>query len=107
MDLDLLTRELARFPEAFRPEPKPDFAARRGGRATIRAAAKFRATPERVFDAWLAPAVAGRWLFATAWRPMTRVAIDARVGGSFCFEERTGGAEHSGVYIEIDPPQRL
>ncbi len=77
--------------------------------ATIRVTRRFSAPPERVFDAFLEPEVAGRWLFATALRPMTDVAIDARVGGSFRFAARRDDEiiEHRGEYIEIVPHRRL
>lgn len=70
---------------------------------------RFRAPPQRVFEAWLDPALVGRWLFATATRPMTDVAIDARVGGSFRLVDRgsNGISEHQGKYIEIVPHRRL
>jgi uncharacterized protein YndB with AHSA1/START domain len=69
----------------------------------------YAAPPARVFDAWLAPQLAGLWLFATASRPMVKVAIDARSGGAFCFVERRAGAliEHRGRYVEILRPRRL
>jgi uncharacterized protein YndB with AHSA1/START domain len=75
----------------------------------IRLTRRFRASPQRVFDAWLDPGVAGQWLFATALRPMTKVAIDARVGGAFRLEDRRGGeiVAHDGRYIEIVPHRRL
>jgi uncharacterized protein YndB with AHSA1/START domain len=75
----------------------------------IRVTRCFSAPPERVFDAWLDPGVAGKWLFATASRPMARVKIDARVEGSFCFVDRQDGdeVEHTGEYIEIVRPRRL
>jgi uncharacterized protein YndB with AHSA1/START domain len=75
----------------------------------IRVTRRFRAPPERVFDAWLDPEAAGQWLFATASRPMTRVEIDARAAGSYFFAVRRNGAlvEHSGEYIEIVPHRRL
>jgi uncharacterized protein YndB with AHSA1/START domain len=77
--------------------------------AAICITSRFGAPPEQVFDAWLDPEVAGRWLFATASRPMTRVEIDARVEGSFCFAEQRDGAtiEYSGEYVEIIPHRRL
>lgn len=70
---------------------------------------RFRAPPQRVFEAWLDPALVGRWLFATATRPMTDVAIDARVGGSFRLVDRgsNGISEHQGKYVEIVPHRRL
>jgi uncharacterized protein YndB with AHSA1/START domain len=52
-------------------------------RAAIHVARRFSAPPERVFNAWLDPEVARKWLFATALHPMTEVEIDARVGGTF------------------------
>jgi len=75
----------------------------------IRVSRRFSAPPEQVFDAWLDPNVAGKWLFATALHPMTQVEIDARAGGSFRFAERRDRAiiEHIGEYIEIVPHRRL
>jgi uncharacterized protein YndB with AHSA1/START domain len=96
----------------------PAMLAERGGgtsgrrapeRPAIRVRRRFMAPPQRVFDAWLDPEVAGTWLFATASRPMARVDIDGRVEGAFCFVERHGGTviEHTGEYLEITPPSRL
>jgi len=70
---------------------------------------RFGAPPQRVFQAWLDPQIAGQWLFATALRPIARVEIDARVAGSFCFVDRHDyrTIEHSGEYIEIVPHRRL
>jgi uncharacterized protein YndB with AHSA1/START domain len=77
--------------------------------AGIRITRRFSAPPEQVFDAWLDPEVAGRWLFATASRPMTHVEIDARVEGSFCFADQRNGevVEYTGEYLEIVRHQRL
>jgi len=77
--------------------------------AAIRVARRFSAPAERVFDAWLDPGIAARWLFATAMEPMAEVDIDARVGGSFRLadgRDRTR-TEHTGEYVEIVPPRRL
>jgi uncharacterized protein YndB with AHSA1/START domain len=75
----------------------------------VRVTQRFSAPAKRIFNAWVDPATAGKWLFATAWRSMSSVAIDARAGGSFRFEDRQDGEDvvQTGQYIEIVRPRRL
>lgn len=75
----------------------------------VRLTRRFDATPERVFDAWLDPAQAGKFLFATEAGEMVRAEIDPRVGGRYSLVDRRDGedVEHTGEYLEIDRPRRL
>lgn len=76
---------------------------------TVQVSRRFDFPPERVFDAFLDPATARKFLFATPAGEMVRVEIDPRVGGRFVIVERRDGeeAEHYGTYIEIERPHRL
>jgi uncharacterized protein YndB with AHSA1/START domain len=69
----------------------------------------FDATPQDLFDAWLDPAKAGKFLFKTPDGEMVTVAIDARVGGRTLIVERrpSGDAYHHLKYEVIDRPNRL
>ena len=79
--------------------------------AAVRVTRRFSAAPERVFDAWLDPEMIGWWMFGPALRDeeVLRIAVDARIGGSFSFVVRRQGEEidHMGTYLEIDRPKRL
>ena len=70
---------------------------------------RFDASPERVFDAWLDPGIARRWLFTTADSEIVRAEVDARVGGRVTFPHRRddGEIEHVGEYLVIERPRRL
>src|SRR5580704_13706096 len=76
---------------------------------TITITRRFDFPSERVFDAWLDPARARKFLFATPTGQMVRAEIDARPGGSFNFTDRRDNVdvEHVGTYLEIDRPRRL
>jgi uncharacterized protein YndB with AHSA1/START domain len=78
--------------------------------ATARVTTQLPAAPERVFAAWVEPAVLERWIFArSADEQPVRFASDAKVGGVFSFVVRRGGGEmdHFGTYLEVDRPRRL
>jgi uncharacterized protein YndB with AHSA1/START domain len=79
------------------------------GIATVTVERRLGAAPERVFDAWVEPEQAGRWLFRTPGGTLERCEIDARAGGGFTIVERRGGdpAEHFGEFVELDRPRRI
>lgn len=69
----------------------------------------FDAPPERVFNAWIDPAMARRFLFATPGGAMLRYEIEARVGGEALIVERraAGDARHRLRFEVIDRSRRL
>ena len=77
----------------------------------VRVGGRFSASAERVFDAWLSPAMIGRFMFGPQLREeeIVRLSLDARVGGAFSFVVRRKGEEidHIGRYLEIERPRRL
>jgi uncharacterized protein YndB with AHSA1/START domain len=75
----------------------------------IRVSRLIPVAPQRAFDAWIDPAVAGRWLFATPNGEIVRCDIDARPDGTFVITDRRDGedVEHVGSFVEIDRPRRI
>lgn len=67
------------------------------------------APPQRVYDAWLIPQNASKWLFATPTGHLIRAETDPRVGGEFRFTDRRDGedVEHVGKYLELLPGKRI
>ncbi|MEO3386637.1 SRPBCC domain-containing protein [Mesorhizobium sp. CAU 1741] len=70
---------------------------------------RFAASSERVFDSWIVPEIARRWIFSDQNGEIVSARVDARVGGTFSFVRRdaNGDLEHVGEYLEIDRPRRL
>ncbi|HEX4197711.1 MAG TPA: SRPBCC domain-containing protein [Caulobacteraceae bacterium] len=76
---------------------------------TLRITRRFEASPERVFDAWLDPMRARRWLFTSPTSERNSTEMDVRVGGKWSITDRREGVDYTGLgeYIEIDRPRRL
>jgi uncharacterized protein YndB with AHSA1/START domain len=69
----------------------------------------FSVSAERVFDAWLNPALIKLWMFKSAASKIVNVKIQRWVGGSFSILEQSddGEIDHFGEYKEITGPRRL
>jgi len=65
----------------------------------------FRASRPRVFRAWITPVALEHWLRPRGMSMIVR-SLDARVGGSFCFELENGSSI-VGTYLQIVPPEKL
>ena len=80
-----------------------------GNMVALQVSRRFDASPERVFDAWLDPRIARRWLFSDGTAEIVVAEIDARIGGAFRFvrRDKDGDLEHVGEYLEIRRPTRL
>ena len=75
---------------------------------------RFKATAERVYDAWLDPNQARIWMAAALKSfglagDIQRIEIDARVGGKFFFSDMRDGTEarHWGTFLELNRPTRI
>ena len=76
---------------------------------TVRLTRILAAAPERVFEAWTTPEAMKRWA-SPGEMTVPSASADLRVGGRYEIRMRApDGTEHraSGVYREIDPPNRL
>lgn len=71
---------------------------------------RFNAPPERVFDAWVKPDLAGKWLFHGG--PGAERAthdLPAKVDAKWTVISRRSGVDYKadGFYLEVDRPRRL
>ena len=70
---------------------------------------RFAASAERVYDAWLDPEKARKFLYTTGTSEVVRCDIDARVGGKYAIVDRRDGEDvlHEGTYLELQRPRRI
>ncbi len=80
----------------------------------VKVSHQFKASPQRVYDAWLDPAVARVWMRAALQSmglsgEVGQVSIDPRVGGAFLFTDMRQGTEarHWGTYLELEPARKI
>lgn len=77
----------------------------------IRLRKSFSARLEDVFDAWLIPAVLGKWMFGSDSGTVEIISLEnmPRKSGSFSFKINRQGLmqEYAGQYLEIRRPDRL
>lgn len=84
--------------------------------AVVSVTHRYCAPADRVFDAWLTPWQASRFLFRSRAGTVMQCELQPEVGGAFTVIERRNAAEgdesvfnvvHSGRYVEIAKPRRL
>ena len=76
---------------------------------TVVVTQKFASDEESIYDAFLDPKTASKFLFATPTGTMVRAEIDARVGGRYTFVDRRDGKDvlHTGEYLELVRPLKM
>jgi len=76
---------------------------------TLHLERRFDAPSGQVFDAWIKPEIAGRWLFTAPGSESHSTDLDARAGGRWTVVDRREGVDYTalGEYLEIDRPRRL
>jgi uncharacterized protein YndB with AHSA1/START domain len=76
---------------------------------TVTVEQRFATDGGNVYDGFLNPELARKFLFRTVGGEMVRAEIDGRVGGTYTFVERRDGVEvlHTGEYVELVRPSRI
>ncbi len=85
-----------------------------GAKVEARVSHRFKASADRVYDAWLDPAQVRVWMAASLRTfglsgEIRRVEIDPKIGGKFFFSDMRGETEarHWGTYLELDRPRKI
>jgi len=76
----------------------------------LRIQRRFKASRQRVFEAWTQPAALKRWFAPSDAYTVPEARVDARVGGAYRITMRTAeGEDHTAIgrYLELNPPVRL
>jgi uncharacterized protein YndB with AHSA1/START domain len=82
----------------------------------VSATHRYCAPADRVFDAWLTPWQASRFLFRSRGGTVMQCELQPEVGGAFTVTERRNAADgdesvfnvvHSGRYVELTKPRRI
>lgn len=82
----------------------------------LRVSHRYSAPAERVYDAWLTPGQASRFLFRTRTGNVMQCEIQPEVGGGFTVIDRRPAADgdesvfdvvHMGKYLELERPRRI
>lgn len=79
------------------------------GQASVRLERRFEAPPDRVYEAWLDPDLARRWL-SPGETGVAAAEIEARVGGCYRIWHEDGGVPiggFDGEVVELVPAQRI
>lgn len=76
---------------------------------TVSISKNINASIEKVFDAWLDPAMLTQFILPAPGMPQPEVENDAREGGRFTIIMQVGDNKipHSGTYLAIKRPQHL
>jgi len=89
------------FDDGFSTEAGPRY----GRRLSI--SRRVPADAEDVFNAWVDPELARRWLFRSPVRSARDFHLDLRIGGSWRVSDRNDGDAAIGRYLAIERPRRL
>lgn len=75
----------------------------------VKATHRFNVKAETIFDTFLDPKKAKKFMFSTIAGKMIKAEIDAKVGGKFLFVDKRpeGEAAHYGEYVELERPKRI